>query len=206
MKKVVFAVMAMMTIGFASCGNKTQASAEADDSAAVINVEDEAAATINALTEQMEAKDATKFQEVLATVQEKIKSLIASNPDAAQTFVAQVQAFLKENAEKIKEFVGDNEAVTAAVASLTETSPESIVKSITELGESAQSKADLAVENVKDAANQAVEDTKAAANKAVEDTKAAANKAVEDSKNAAKEKAGKSIDDAASKAKSALGL
>ena len=195
MKKVVFAVMAMMTIGFASCGNKTQASAEAEDSAAVINVEDEAAATINALTEQLEAKDATKFQEVLATVQEKIKSLIASNPDAAQTFVAQVQAFLKENAEKIKEFVGDNEAVTAAVASLTETSPESIVKSITELGESAQSKADLAVEDVKDAANQAVEDTKAAADKAVEDTKAAA-----------KEKASKSIDDAASKAKSALGL
>ena len=185
----------MMTIGFASCGNKTQASAEADDSAAVINVEDEAAATINALTEQLEAKDVTKFQEVLATVQEKIKSLIASNPDAAQTFVAQVQAFLKENAEKIKEFVGDNEAVTAAVASLTETSPESIVKSITELGESAQSKADLAVEDVKDAANQAVEDTKAAADKAVEDTKAAA-----------KEKASKSIDDAASKAKSALGL
>ena len=196
MKKVVFAVMAMMTIGFASCGNKTQASAEAEDSAAVINVEDEAAATINALTEQMEAKDVTKFQEVLATVQEKIKSLIASNPDAAQTFVAQVQAFLKENAEKIKEFVGDNEAVTAAVASLTETSPESIVNSIT----------NSLQENTQAAADRVVEDTKAAANQAVEDTKAAADKAVEDTKNAAKEKAGKSIDDAASKAKSALGL
>ena len=44
MKKVLFAVMAMMAIGFASCGNKTQASAEASDSAAVINVEDESAA------------------------------------------------------------------------------------------------------------------------------------------------------------------
>ena len=196
MKKVLFAVMAMMTIGFASCGNKTQASAEAEDSAAVINVEDEAAATINALTEQLEAKDVTKFQEVLATVQEKIKSLIASNPDAAQTFVAQVQAFLKENAEKIKEFVGDNEAVTAAVASLTETSPESIVKSIT----------NSLQENTQAAADRVVEDTKAAANQAVEDTKAAADKAVEDTKAAAKEKASKSIDDAASKAKNALGL
>ncbi len=196
MKKVLFAVMAMMTIGFASCGNKTQASAETEDSAAVINVEDEAAATINALTEQLEAKDVTKFQEVLATVQEKIKSLIASNPDAAQTFVAQVQAFLKENAEKIKEFVGDNEAVTAAVASLTETSPESIVNSIT----------NSLQENTQAAADRVVEDTKAAANQAVEDTKAAADKAVEDTKAAAKEKASKSIDDAASKAKSALGL
>ena len=102
MKKVLFAVMAMMTIGFASCGNKTQASAEASDSAAVINVEDESAAMINALTEQMEAKDANKFQEALAAIQEKIKALIASNPEAAKNLVDQVQAFLKENAEKIK--------------------------------------------------------------------------------------------------------
>ena len=124
MKKVLFAVMAMMTIGFASCGNKTQASAEASDSAAVINVEDESAAMINALTEQMEAKDANKFQEALAAIQEKIKALIASNPEAAKNLVDQVQAFLKENAEKIKEFAGDNAAVTAAVASLTEAPAE----------------------------------------------------------------------------------
>ena len=124
MKKVLFAVMAMMTIGFASCGNKTQASAEASDSAAVINVEDESAAMINALTEQLEAKDANKFQEALAAIQEKIKALIASNPEAAKNLVDQVQAFLKENAEKIKEFAGDNAAVTAAVASLTEAPAE----------------------------------------------------------------------------------
>ena len=190
MKKVLFAVMAMMAIGFASCGNKTQASAEASDSAAVINVEDESAAMINALTEQMEAKDANKFQEALAAIQEKIKALIASNPEAAKNLVDQVQAFLKENAEKIKDA-----AVTAAVASLTEAPAESIINSLTSIGESAQEAANAQVDAAKDAANQAVEDTKAAADKAVEDSKAAA-----------KEKAAKSIDDAASKAKSALGL
>ena len=82
------------------------------------------------------------------------------------------------------------------MASLTETSPESIVNSIT----------NSLQENTQAAADRVVEDTKAAANQAVEDTKAAADKAVEDTKNAAKEKAGKSIDDAASKAKNALGL
>ena len=66
MKKVLFVVMAVMAIGFASCGNKTQASAEAADSAAVVNVEDEIAGTINALTENLEAQDANKFQEALA--------------------------------------------------------------------------------------------------------------------------------------------
>ena len=141
MKKVLFIVMAVVAIGFASCGNKTQSSAEATDSAAVFNLEDEAAATINALTEQLEAKDANKFQDVLATVQAKVKELIASDPEAAKNFVSQVQAFLKENAEKIKAFAGDNAAVTSAVAALTETPAESIVNSLASLGDSVQSAA-----------------------------------------------------------------
>ena len=48
MKKIMFAVVAMIAIGFSACGNKTQAPAEAAaDSAEVIeyNAEDEAAAT-----------------------------------------------------------------------------------------------------------------------------------------------------------------
>ena len=80
MKKVLFVVMAVMSIGFSSCGNKTQATAEAADSVAVMNVEDEIAGTINALTEQINAQDANKFQEALAAVQAKFKELVASNP------------------------------------------------------------------------------------------------------------------------------
>ena len=94
-----------------------------------------------------------------------------------------------------RSFAGDNAAVTSAVAALTEAPAESIVNSLASIGENAEA-----------AANQVVDDTKAAADKAVEDTKAAADKAVEDTKAAAKEKASKSIDDAASKAKSALGI
>ena len=88
MKKMLFAVMAMMAIGFTSCGNKTQASAEAGNTEVTISADDEAAATIDALSEQIEAKDASKFQEVLATVQEKIKELLANNPEVAKEYVA----------------------------------------------------------------------------------------------------------------------
>ena len=79
MKKIIFAVMAVFAIGLTSCGNKAQAPAEApveDEEAVVYNAEDEAAATISALTEQIEAKDATKLQEVLTTVQDKIKEIM----------------------------------------------------------------------------------------------------------------------------------
>ncbi len=78
----MFAVMAVLAIGFTSCGNKTQAPAETavEESVPEVNAEEEAAATINALTEQIDAKDANKLQEVLATVQEKIKEIISTNP------------------------------------------------------------------------------------------------------------------------------
>ena len=37
MKKVLFAVMAMIAIGFTSCGNKTQSQTEAADTEVTIN-------------------------------------------------------------------------------------------------------------------------------------------------------------------------
>ena len=60
MKKIMFAVMAMCAIGFTACGNKAQtAEAPADEVEAVVyNAEEEAAASINQLTEQIEAQDA----------------------------------------------------------------------------------------------------------------------------------------------------
>ncbi|MEE3446152.1 MAG: hypothetical protein VZQ78_08085, partial [Prevotella sp.] len=109
MKKIMFAVMAMCTIGFTSCGNKAQAPADNAEAVEEVtyNAEDEAAASISALTEQIEAQDANKLQEVLAAVQEKIKDIIGSNPEVAKEYVTKVQDFLKENAEKIKAFAGE---------------------------------------------------------------------------------------------------
>jgi hypothetical protein len=204
MKKIIFAVLAMVAIGFSACGNKTQ-QAEAIDSAAVLDsiASEVAQEDINAISALFENGDVAKLQEALATVKEKIASLIKENPELAKEYVIKVQDFLKENADKVKALAGDSEAAVAAVAAVTEVDPEAVVKGLLEqVGDAATEVKDAAV----DAANQQVEDAKNAANQKVEETKAAAEKQIEDQKNAAKQKTGEAIDNAANKTKKALGL
>ena len=88
MKKVLIAVVACMAMGFASCGNKTQAPAEAADSTVVAeqSVDEAVSAITAALTEQIEAKDANKLQETLASVQEQVKEFVTKNPELANMF------------------------------------------------------------------------------------------------------------------------
>ena len=83
MKKILFAVMAMIAIGLTSCTNKAQQSEGAEA----------AEASISALTEQLEAGDASKFAEVLTTVKEKIAEFVKSNPEVAKEYVTKVQEF-----------------------------------------------------------------------------------------------------------------
>jgi hypothetical protein len=204
MKKIIFAVLAMVAIGFSACGNKTQ-QAEAIDTAAVLDsiASEVAQEDINAISALFESGDVAKLQEALATVKEKIASLIKENPELAKEYVVKVQDFLKENADKVKALAGDSEAAVAAVAAVTEVDPEAVVKGLLEqVGDAATEVKDAAV----DAANQQVEDAKNAANQKVEETKAAAEKQIEDQKNAAKQKTGEAIDNAANKTKKALGL
>ena len=194
MKKIVLAVMAVAAIGFTtSCGNKTQ-QAEAVDSVAIVDSLASVAAdgTISALAGGLDGKDANKFQEALATVKEKIASLLKENPEVAKEYVVKVQTFLKENADKVKALVGDNAAVAAALSAVTDIEPASVVNGLLEqVGDAATEVKDAAV----DAANQKVEEAK----------QAAADKANE-AKEAAKEKANEAIDNAAASAKSKLGL
>ena len=204
MKKIIFAVLAMVAIGFSACGNKTQ-QAEAIDTAAVLDsiASEVAQEDINAISALFESGDVAKLQEALATVKEKIASLIKENPELAKEYVIKVQDFLKENADKVKALAGDSEAAVAAVAAVTEVDPEAVVKGLLEqVGDAATEVKDAAV----DAANQQVEDAKNAANQKVEETKAAAETQIEDQKNAAKQKTGEAIDNAANKTKKALGL
>ena len=187
MKKIMFAVMAMCAIGFTACGNKAQAPAdntEAVEEAMVYNAEEEAAASINQLTEQIEAQDASKFQEVLTAIQEKIKDIIGSDPAVAKEYVTKIQDFLKENADKIKAFAGENEAVQAALATITAAPAETVV----------------------DGLMQALNGAKEATEGAVEDATDAVKDAAEDAQDAAKEKAGEAVDAAADQAKKALGI
>ena len=194
MKKIVLAVMAVAAIGFTtSCGNKTQ-QAEAVDSVAIVDSLASVAAdgTISALAGGLDGKDANKFQEALATVKEKIASLLKENPEVAKEYVAKVQTYLKENTDKIKELAGENAAIVSAVEAVTAIEPASVVSGVLNaVDEKANEVKDAAV----DAANQKVEEGK----QAIEDK---ANEV----KDAAKQKANDAIDNAANDVKKGLGL
>ena len=195
MKKILLAVMAVAAISFTSCGNKTQAVAEETvDSAAIVDsLANEAAdATIAALSEQIEAKDANKLQEVIETIKVKVAELLKTNPEIAQEYVAKVQNFLKENADKVKAVIGDNAAAAAAIAAITDVEPQSVVNGLLEtVGQAATDAKDAAVD---------------AANAQVDAAKAAVEEKANEAKDAAKEKANEAIDNAADGAKKALGL
>ncbi len=194
MKKILLVVMAVAAIGFTSCGNKTQSQAEAVDSVAIIDSLASAAAQIDidAISGLLDGGDATKLQEALTAVKEKIATLIKENPEVAKEYVAKVQNFLKENTEKVKAIVGDNAAVQTAVSAITETEPAEIVSGfLSSVGDAATEAKDAAV----DAANEKIEEGK----QAVEDK---ANEV----KDAAKQKANEAIDNAAKDVKKGLGL
>ena len=204
MKKILLAVMAVAAIGFTSCGNKTQ-QAEAVDSVAIVDSLASAAAQadIDAISALLNGGDATKLQEALAAVKEKIATLIKENPEVAKEYVAKVQTFLKDNADKVKAVVGDNAAVQTAVSAITETEPADIVNGfLTSVGDAATEVKDAAV----DAANQQVDAAKQAVQDKANEAKDAADKKVQETKDAAKQKANEAIDNAAKDVKKGLGL
>ena len=204
MKKILLAVMAVAAIGFTSCGNKTQ-QAEAVDSVAIVDSLASAAAQtdIDAISALLNGGDATKLQEALAAVKEKIATLIKENPEVAKEYVAKVQTFLKDNADKVKAVVGDNAAVQTAVSAITETEPADIVNGfLSSVGDAATEVKDAAV----DAANQQVDAAKQAVEDKANEVKDAADKKVQETKDAAKQKANDAIDNAAKDVKKGLGL
>ena len=194
MNKILFAVMAVVAIGFTSCGNKTQAPADEVDSAAIVDslAAEAANISISALSEQIEAGDASKLQAVLETIKTKVAELIKTNPEVAKEYVEKVQNFLKENADKVKALVGDNAAVAAAVSAITDIEPENVVNGF--------------LQSVGDAATEAKDAAVDAVNEQVDAAKDAAEQKAEEVKDAAKKQASDAIDGAADKTKKALGL
>jgi len=206
-------VIAVVALTFASCGNQNKNGAPVEDTTAIDTVavlmdeaNQEADAMISGLAENLEAKDASAFQTALEAVKAKIAEYVAKNPEVAKAYMTKVQNFLKENADKVKAVVGNNAAVTAAVAALTESPVDNFISNLTEGASDAANAAKDAVEgaadNVKDAANNAVEGAKDAVNNA----KDAASNAVNNAKENAKDAAGKAVDNAAAGVKKGLGL
>lgn len=199
MKKFFLLAMAAVAMTFTACKNEPAAPAQPEEPQAeeVVLIETDSIAKV------IEAADSTQLSSLLTTVQEQIESLKNTDPAKAKEYLATIQNFLKENADKIKAFAG-----TGAVASVIDAVNNLPAIEVPDVAAAAEEAADKAAEGVKDAA-EAVQD---AATEKVEDAKAAVNDAANaavdkanEVKDAAAEKAAGAIDDAANKLKGAIG-
>ncbi len=196
MKKVFLMLVAVGAMTFVSCENKPKANAEEVVEEVTLTQEEadaEADSMIASLTDVIEnTKDVNKLQEILEAVKAKAAEYVGLNPEIAKTFVTKVQNFLKEKGDVVKALVGDNAAVGAALASLTDFSADDIVSNF--------------MSAVGDKAAEAVEGAADAAADAVEGAKDAAAEKVNETVDAAKEKAAETVDAAADAAKKKLGI
>ncbi len=211
MKKILTLIVAAAAISLASCGGKTASTANPDSlSTETVAVEDvpvaeQAQAIVAMLQEQLKNADAEQIKAIGKQVAEKVAEFLAKgDEEAAQTYTNVINNFISENAEQLKA-IGASTTISEALSTV-EGVPSSIVESATSaangLLESAQEQAE--------AAQQAVEAAPEAAKAAAEEAAAAAQQKVEEAaaeaQQKAQEKASKAIDDAASAAKSKLGL
>lgn len=209
MKKVFFMALAAVGLMFASCTNKpAQAPVEEAIDSTEVALEEANAAADEVIAQLTDATDATGIQNALEAVKAKVAEFIAKNPEIAKEYLAKVQGFLKDNADKIKGLVAGNAAVAGLLDTVTGIPSESVDAllnagdALKGLGIDAASLAGKAV----DAAGDAVEGAKDAAVDAVNDAKDAAVEKAADAVEGAKEKAGEAVDKAADGAKKALGL
>ncbi len=174
MKKLFFVALAAVAMTFTACKTETK---PAEDQTPQENTE--AVAEVNytdSLNAALEAKDASKIEQFVNDIKEKVAGV-----DAAK-FAPQLEAvqnWLKENTDKVKEVLGEKfGAIVDPVANFD-------LKSIVgEAAENVENAAENAVEGAVEGATSAVEEAKAAGEQVVEDAKAAADKAVEEVKNA----------------------
>ena len=202
MRKLLFAAVAALTLGFASCSETPKA--------------DEATTVIENLKAELESGDASALQATLTDVKTKIAELVAENPEAAKTYISKVQEFLKENQEKIIAAVGDNAVAEDIVTSLTEAPADVLINALT-AGQSVIDNAEQLPETIEEAAiDKAAELQESAENAVNEQVDAAKQTATDkvneatqkanDEVNKAAEKANKEVNEAASKALKSVGL
>ena len=197
MKKILLAVMAVVAIGFTSCGNKTEQGKPVDSVALVDSLAEEAISeTISALNSNIEAGDAEKLQETLESVKGVVVKMVKENPELAKACITKLQEYLKENAEKVKSVVGDNKAAQSAIDALISVDAQDGLAGL--VGEMSD-EAEQAKEDAENAAKEAAQEQ-------VDEAKAAAQKKVDETKEEAKKKAGEAIDNVAKDAKKSLGL
>lgn len=206
MRKLLFVAVAALTLGLASCSEN--AKTENTD------------AVIEELKAQIEAGNSEGVQTALEGAQAKIAELAANDPEAAKTYVAQVQEFINENKEQILTVVGENVATQTLVNTMVDTPAETVINVLT-AGQSVANTAENLKDSVEQAINNKAEEMKQGAEDAVKEAvdaqvdaakKQAADKVNEATQkanekvNEAAEKTNKEMKDAANKALKSIGL
>lgn len=206
---------AVAALSLASCGNKSNASANADSTATDTTAVDSAAndstvsaiqsgdakaapATVAALTKEIQARIASKDTQglttLLANAKAKIAELAKSDPSAAKAYVSQLQQYINQHASEIKAIAGGNATVNQAVDEVKSLNPEKVVSAI----------ASAAGTDAKNIANSAAETAKSTAENAVNSKVNEATNAANAAKKAAEDKATKEVTKAQNKANEAV--
>ena len=113
MRKMILAMMAVAAIAFTSCNNKTAKTDVAIDSTSFVEEASSAElAGIDAenltkeLGEKMAANNPEAVQTVIQQAKDKIAEYVAQgDAEAAKIYQTKINAFLTENAEKIRTFL-----------------------------------------------------------------------------------------------------
>ena len=213
MKKFFLMAVAAAAFVFTSCGNnKAQAPVEEAVDSTEVALEEANTAADEVIATLTDATDANAIQTALETIKTKVTEFLAKNPEIAKEYLAKVQGFLKENADKIKAVVGGNAAVAGLLDTVNAIPSESVDAlmnagdALKAFGIDAASFAGNAVNAAGDAIGNAVENAKDATVDAANNVKDAAVEKANDAVNTAKEKTGEAIDKAAGDVKKKLGL
>lgn len=195
MKKVFLMAMAAIAFIFAGCGDKK--TTPTDNQADTTIVMDESAdATADSLTSELDTQlsqnNTDAVQATLTSLQNKYAELVASGRlDTAKAYVAKIQQFLNDNAEKIKAAAANNPSIAALVTG---------IQNLPTTAEATAEQAEEAVKNnAKDMMNEAEHETNQAIDKAKQEASKATGKA-NAKMNEAKGKAGKALDKSAEEA------
>jgi hypothetical protein len=177
MKKILVAVMAVAAIGFTSCNNKTGKTDVAVDSTSMVETmapAELAGVDADNLTKDLAEKIAANNPEAVKAVIEQAKEKIAEylakgDAEAAKIYQEKINAFLTENADKIKAVVGsENEAVNSLISAIAATP--------TNVADAAEGAVDAAATAVEDKAEEVKGEAKKKVEGAIDDAAADAKK------------------------------
>lgn len=223
--------LAIAAMTFTSCGNNAKPAANADADTTVIDSTTAAVAPedVQTLTNQLganlKAKDASAIATLLTSAKTKAAEIAKNNPEQAKQYVAQLQAWVKNNAAALKNIVTTSTnstvgaAVSTAIGAVSQINPDEVVTSIANAAKTdAKAAGEQLLNNVKQGATDAVANSKVgetvekakAAKEAIENAPAEAqkkaNEKINEATQKASEKANKAVNDAASKALKGIGL